>query len=350
MLQLNIEQAADLIAATGHKNTVLLQGEPGIGKSAVLGMLKKRFPEYDVVYFDCATKDLGDIFLPRFETENGTSVVKFSPNADFMVHTGRPAIICFDELGKAMRPVQNALLSALHERRMGGTYFHEKTIVFATTNAASDGVGDLIQAHALGRMCVVHMAKPNAKLWIRWAQDADVSPELLTFVKQTPRCLASYFDGDQKENPYIYHPTKAQTAYVTPRSLFKADAVVKARNTLGPEVTMAGVAGLLGESAARDMVALFGVADELPTRESIIADPEGADLPQQGAAIIFLTFSLLQMVTTETIDKIMIYVMRMPKESQAVFVSQALDNDKISTIAIRNKMFKQWCIDNKRFF
>ena len=49
---LSLREFADAIATVGQDVTIIGQGEPGIGKSAVLKMLAGRFPEHEIAYID----------------------------------------------------------------------------------------------------------------------------------------------------------------------------------------------------------------------------------------------------------------------------------------------------------
>lgn len=349
-IELTLKQAAALILNTGKDGTVLLEGEPGIGKSQLAETLAAALPSHDHVYIDCTTKDLGDFFMPYIDEVNGQKVVRFTPNSQLCVHTGRPAIICFDELGKvAMRSVLNAVLPILHERRVGEFKLHPDTILFATTNLSTDGIGDMIPAHARNRMCVVKVKKPSSDEWLAWAQDNGIAPEIQAFVRQYPQVLASYTDPSQKDNHYIYQPTKQQTAFVTPRSLHKASAVVSKRHLLGPEATMAGLSGWLGEMGARDLSAFLAVADKLPSYEAVLKDPSTAPVPKDAAAVMVLVFGLLAKISADTMDPTMTYINRLPKEAQAVFFDMAINGSK-ANIAVRNAAFKKWAQVNNYLY
>ena len=65
----SLDQAIDLIATIGDTQTVLLQGHMGCGKSSTLKVLQERFPDHHPVYFDCTTKDLGDLSIPSLNTD-----------------------------------------------------------------------------------------------------------------------------------------------------------------------------------------------------------------------------------------------------------------------------------------
>ena len=69
MYALSLDQAEALIKATGHHRTVLLQGHMGTGKSSLLTSLAADpdLSNHVPCYFDCTTKDLGDITLPNIK-------------------------------------------------------------------------------------------------------------------------------------------------------------------------------------------------------------------------------------------------------------------------------------------
>ncbi len=69
MNDLSLEQTADAIAAFGHEQCVLVQGHMGNGKTSILKMLAARFPNHIPCYFNCVTKDLGDLSIPSLNTE-----------------------------------------------------------------------------------------------------------------------------------------------------------------------------------------------------------------------------------------------------------------------------------------
>src|SRR5271155_2081869 len=62
--QLEIDECARLIAITGSKNTIIVEGEPGTGKSSILKILQDMMGDkFEYVYVDCAIKDMGDVSM-----------------------------------------------------------------------------------------------------------------------------------------------------------------------------------------------------------------------------------------------------------------------------------------------
>ena len=362
---LSLNEFANAIATVGSDVTIIGQGEPGIGKSSMLKAVAKRFPDYEVAYIDCTLLDLGDFALPYTELASSggeeIKVTKFAPNARFKFQSGKPVIVMLDEIGKAMKAVKNVLLTLMLEKRIGDMNLPEGSIVFGTTNLATDGVGDSLEAHARNRVCFVTVRKPSAGFgadgsvdndsWGSWALENDIAPEIIAWVKQFPHALESYTDSAQKDNPYIFNPTRAgQSAFVTPRSLEKASHIAKKRSQLGESVTISALAGTIGESAARDMQAFFTVVDKLPTWEAICESPSSAKVPDDAVAKCILVFSAITRVDKDTLPKWLKYADRLDKELQALFARSVVKSSSKQAMAVSNKEFVKWATDNQWLF
>jgi hypothetical protein len=334
----------------GKDVTIIGRGEPGIGKSSMLKVLQHMYPDYEVAYIDCTLLDLGDFALPYTEVVGDMKVTKFAPNARFKMHSGKPVIVMLDEIGKAMKAVKNVLLTLMLEHRVGDNYLPKGSYVFGTSNLTSDGVGDMLEAHARNRICEVKVRKPDYDEWIEWALKNDIAPEVIAWVKQFPHALASYTDPSQKDNPYIFNPTKAgQNAVVTPRSLEKASHIAKQRERLGDSLTISLLSGTIGESASRDMQAFFTVVDKLPTWDAVIANPATAKMPDDTVAKCILVFSAIARVEKETLSKWLTYAKRMDMEWQALFATSVMKSNKQSFV-VQNGDFKDWALKNQWLF
>ena len=346
----SLREFAHGIGTVGGDVTIIGQGEPGIGKSAMLKVLQNVYPDYEIAYIDCTLLDLGDFALPYTEVVGDFKVTKFAPNARFKMHMGKPVIDMLDEIGKAMKAVKNVLLTLMLEQRIGDAYLPKGSIVFGTTNLLSDGVGDMLEAHATNRICKVTVRKPDADEWIEWALNNDIAPEVIAWVKQFPHALMSYTDVSQKENPYIFNPTKAGAgAFVTPRSLEKASHIAKKRANLGDALTISLLSGTIGESASRDMQAFFTVVDKLPTWEAVVANPAIAKMPEDTVAKCIMVFSAIARVNKDTLSKWLTYSKRMDMEWQALFATSVMKSDKQSFV-VMNSDFKDWALQNQWLF
>ena len=209
MYALNLDQIATAIRTGGNKRTILVQGHMGTGKSSLVKMLAADLPTHTPCYFDCTTKDLGDITIPNLaKLDDGTGYVTYLTNEELGAHLNTPIILMVDEYGKANPAVKNAMLRLMLERKIGSYTLHPDSLVFATTN--------------LGGWC-----------------------------KDNPHLFASFEDvKDPEENPYIYHPRDQRTAFVTPRSLEAASDWLKEREAYDDQTLTGLLMGTIGARGA----------------------------------------------------------------------------------------------------
>ena len=144
MYALGLDQIATSILNGGDKRTILVQGHMGTGKSSLLTTLSRDLPKHTPCYFDCTTKDLGDITIPKMNQLDNADYVSYATNEELGAHHKTPIILMIDEYGKANPAVKNALLRVMLERKIGGYELHPDSLVFATTNLGAEGVGDLL--------------------------------------------------------------------------------------------------------------------------------------------------------------------------------------------------------------
>jgi hypothetical protein len=344
-LKINLKQAATLVRNCGSSNTFIMRGQPGVGKSDILKTLKRELPDYLPCYIDVANLDLGDLGMPVIDRES--MVTNYAPNARFGIgkNQSRPVLLMLDELGKASRPVLNMLLPVILEHRLGDVELPTGSIVFATTNLDTDGVGDNIPAHAYNRMTELVINNPTCDEWLEWAADNGVAPEIMAFAKQTPEVFDCYTDLDPKaKNPYIFNPLTGNTrTFCSPRSLAKASNLVQSRDVLGTAFLPA-LSGTVGESAARQMEALVNLSDTLPLFETIIKDPLKTKVPKSDSvgAMFILAFMLAARVDEDTLDAVMTYAERISEtsfEAYALFVTSLASNKAKVGMACRNRKF-----------
>lgn len=355
LFALSLDQIADAIKANGHKRTMLVQGHMGTGKSSLLSTLAKALPNHTPCYFDCTTKDLGDITIPDISRlDNGTGYVTYLTNEELGAHADTPIILMIDEYGKANPAVKNALLRLMLERKIGSYTLHPDSIVFATTNLGAEGVGDLLPPHARNRMTVVTSRKPTSMEWIEWGIQNGVDHTLLSWVKDNPNVMQPFDEvRDPETNPYIYHPQQQRAAFVTPRSLEAASDWLKQRAVLDEQTIKSVLIGTIGERGALDMMAYVALADDLPSLESIKKDPKNAPVPTSAAAVCMVVFRTLANIEKDWIDNWMDYMERLDKEAQGMFAngirSPKFDGKKQSAVMTNGK-FTKWAMANNYMF
>ena len=352
MYNINLDQIGALIKATGHKRTTLVQGHMGTGKSSLLSTLAKELPTHTACYFDCTTKDLGDITLPNIQTADGQGYVTYATNEELGAHIQAPIILMVDEYGKANPSVKLALLRLMLERKIGSYELHPDSIVFATTNLGAEGVGDLLTPHARNRITVVTARKPSNMEWIEWGINNDVDHTMLGWCKDNPQLFLGFEDvKDPEENPYIYHPRSQRAAFVTPRSLEAASDLLKQREFLDDQTVTGALMGTIGDRAAMDLMAFVALSDQLPSLQSIKDDPATAKVPDSAAAVCMVVYRTLASLERDWIDPWMDYLNRLDKEAQGMFAN-GVRAPKYSKqgMVMTNKKFTAWALQNNYLF
>ena len=353
MYALSLDQCVDAIKAVGHLRTLLLEGDIGNGKSSTLPTLAKALPDHIACYFDCTTKDLGDITIPNIaKLDDGTGYVTYLTNEELGAHNHKPIILMVDEFGKANPAVKNALLRLLLERKIGSYTLHPDSIIYATTNKGSEGVGDMLPPHARNRLTVVRVRKSTNLEWIEWGINAGIDHSLLGWCKDNPHLFASFEDiKDPDENPYIFHPKQQRAAFVTPRSLHSASDILHQRHLFDDQTLTAMLMGTIGDRGAMDLMAFVKMSDQLPSLQSIKDDPKTAKVPESAAAVCMVVYRTLASLEQDWLDAWMDYMPRLDSEAQGMFANgvRAPKYSKRS-MAMRNKKFTKWAMDNNHMF
>ena len=353
MYALSLDQIATAIKTGGNKRTILIQGHMGTGKSSLLNALAAELPDHIPCYFDCTTKDLGDITIPNIaKMDEGTGYVTYLTNEELGAHNHKPVLIDVDEYGKANPAVKNALLRLLLERKIGSYTLHPDSIIFATTNLGAEGVDDLLPPHARNRMTVITARKPNNIEWIEWGINNGIDHTLLGWAKDNPQLFASFEDvKDPEENPYIYHPRDQRAAFVTTRSLEAASDWLKSREAYDDQTLTSLLMGTIGDRGAMDLMAFVKLADQLPSLESIKQEPNNAKVPDSAAAVCMVIYRALATIDKDWINAWMDYMQRLDKEAQGMFANgvRAPKYSKQSMV-MTNKKFTDWAMANNYMF
>ena len=347
----SIKELRTLVPLIGSELTPIIQSEPGCGKTSLLSMIREDLGEgYDYIYVDCPVKDMQDIgmVIPNHETKT----LQYYVAELFKLDSPKPKVILLDEFMKSPKLLQVIFTRLMLERMVGDSPLPKGSIVFGTSNNASDGVGDNMLAHAGNRVCIVRMAKPSVNEWLEWASANGISRVVRAWVTMFPRSLASYIDGNQEDNPYIFKPNMSGLSFVSPRSLAKCDVIVKNRDVLGENSTMCGLAGTIGHSAAGDMSAFLSLEKSLADVKDIIKKPDTIDVPTDISAQLMIMFQAVDSLETQDeLSKFMVFVERLPSsEVQAVFFTMMMRNPKSIRLARNNQKIATWATNNHELF
>ena len=344
--EISLQEACDLIVSVGDKVTFLMQGHTGNGKSATLPVIGERLgiPPSRQYYFDCTTKQSGDVSVPKFTTLDGRETLSFIPNSELGFGHNDPVLVMVDELAKGDKGVIRSLCRFLHEGKIGEFSLPPGSRRFATTNLGSEGFGDSLQAYVRNRFCTLKIRKQTNTEWIEnFAIHANIHPIIITAALEYPTMFQSFEDvEDPNTNNYIYHPKRPLPAFVTPRSLHKASDVLRATENLPDSVRTHALMGLVGEAAAFDIMTLTRLDETLPSLREALASPDGCKVPARGVAQVLLCQKLIMGAEVTNFDACMTYIQRLPKEIQAMFGKGVMAIASKREFAVKIKSFTDW--------
>jgi hypothetical protein len=367
---LSASQVVSLVAAVGDKRTVIVEGENGIGKTALFHALRKlpKFADHIAVQpIDCTQLSDGSVWMPDLDRENGVS--RELPNERFGVsafnqlgvNNSKPILVGLDEIAKAPQFIKNVLAPIIYERRVGNLSMPEGSVVVCFTNLSIEGLGDSIQAHLRNRLVFVKMRKPSCDEWVKWATDNGVNPMIIAFVSNEPRVMQSFleyekggmFEGKDlsKDNGFIFNPKSMQLAYATPRSLVAASDILDAGiGVLDDDTLEAALVGTVGATTAEALASFIRFGREICEYSRVIKSPDTAPLSDNPTAQLIQVFQFVTRVADRTeAEAIVKYVWRMRAEMQSIFCNTVATSQRVALFATINE-FGRMLAEHKIFF
>lgn len=345
-LTTSIDETKQLIKSIGTTNTVIVVSEPGVGKSTILEMLKAEMgeDEYDYIYVDCPVKDMMDIAA---SIPNHTSkTLEYYVSSLFKMGNGKKKVIMLDEFMKSPKLMQIIYTRLMLERSVGDEQLPKGSYVFATSNNASDGVGDGMLAHVGNRVCLVNMRKPNHDEWNTWASANGIARPIRAWAAMNTKAFKSYLDPDQQDNPYIFKPSSTNKSFVSPRSLAKCSPIVEKRSEYTENTLTVALAGTAGEAFAKSIAAFISLEGRLTKYEDIIKNPKTISVPDNVSALVMMLFEAIDKLDTQdTLNKYMDFVNRIPQEEiQSIFFTMMMRAKP--KLARYNQEINKWATDN----
>jgi len=322
----SINEVKNMIMYMGDEITHIVMGQPGVGKSSILKMLEEDMgtDDYDFIYVDCPVKDMMDIAasIPNHETKS----LEYYVSSLFKLGNGKKKVIMLDEFMKAPTLLQVIFTRLMLERTVGDAALPDGSIVFGTSNNTTDGVGDAMLDHAGNRVCKVEMRNPFVDEWNEWAAKHGIARPIRAWAAMNPKAFASYLDGDQDDNPYIFKPNQKGRQFVSPRSLAKCDVFVKRKSQITENALAVGLAGTIGEAAAKSMAAFIALESKLTLTSDIIKSPETVTVPDDTSALIMMMLEACDYLKTQDdLNAYMKFVNRIPRgEVQSLFFTMML--------------------------
>tara|TARA_R100001086_G_scaffold229129_2_gene148888 strand:- start:810 stop:1946 length:1137 start_codon:yes stop_codon:yes gene_type:complete len=332
-----LQQIVPLVLASGNKQPIGLIGPVGVGKTQYFkGWFRDMYAEHVGLASDqigfiqerVANRDSAEIAgvaLPSKDADgNLRTTFTVAPLITKIRDTGKEyGIVLIDELMQATADVQKVLADLLDpaERTVGGWAIPDGWIVCFTGNRTSDKSGaSRMLSHLLNR-CVVFEMAFDVNGWAGWAEQNDVNPLAID-------CAMAYAD----EGFFADCVPTEDGPFCTPRSLARAAQHLTAftesdafDGVTVPSFVESLIASNIGAKSAGTLVRHIAMADQVPTADEILADPDGANVPDAtGYQLLAANRAINAAHDADTGEAALAYVVRLRPDLQVSLGSKLL--------------------------
>lgn len=309
-----------------------LRGKPGIGKSDAsiqigenLGLSEDR-----ILIVHVNNHDVVD-FTGVPSVVDGQTI--FNPTAmfyKFREGTGA-GLIVLEELPQSSVHHQTWAAGFILERSTP-TFKLDKDVRFIVT-------GNRVEDRAGARQMLTHLSNRMYELeietslddWCEWAMVHGIPAHGIAFMRLRPNLLND-FDPNRSVNP-------TQRAW--------SQLFTEVPNDLPTDLYMYACTGKVGEGAAAEWVASRDLMSKMPSIDAIRVNPDKIEIPDEPAVKYAIATALSMTTEPEAFERDMVYIARMPKEFQMVYVTDAL---RLHPELQQTKEFIAWAVANKDIF
>lgn len=342
---------------------VFVRGKPAIGKTqtihAFVDQMRKKIPEFQCWQFYAPTMSPMDIqaSAPNYET-NLLQMFNNAALPNVYTQPDAKGVLFLGELPNTDPATSKLLQKYINGEDMSGVLRKPDGVsVVADGNRIEDKSGVQQQGRAfmsrLEQIEVYTDATDNAEFAARHAWH----PSVQLFFKDHPDLIDNYDEVFETSHAARQRSAEAKSAnggglqaeegklgiWANMRSWERISKKEYVADQLGSPITLAEIAGNIGNGPAAKYEAYKKVVAQLPAFELVMGDPAGAPMPKQldetyqMAVIVALKCEEKQMPQVKT------YAERMPLEMQAV-VLRSLAMRKGFNLAATSA-YKQWIMN-----
>jgi len=308
-------------ACLGSGLVPFIQSSPGMGKSSIVRSIAN---DYSLQLIDhrlstSAPEDFTGI--PQFKGDKATFIpFDLFPLANDSLPQGKKGWLLFlDEFNSAPRNIQAAAYKLILDRQIGQHQLHENVYIVCAGNKATDKAITTELSTAMTSRLVHLTLEVSAKDWInKVAIPLGFSNEVIAYISAFPERLV---DFDPNKN------TQEKT-FCCPRTWEFVDRLVQSVGT--HEDYLPVYCGAISSGVALEFIQYCKVFNELPTRESIIANPMTTSIPEDKPKCYALIVSLAQHAERNAPENVSVFkfIDRLSTDLRILFYRMLVLKDK----------------------
>lgn len=284
-----LKQTLTALYKAGEKRAVCIEGPPGGGKTEVVKQVgsELKVPVVELHMPTMLVEDFGILFP---NSDAGATTLDYRLPYWFPRDGDAPdeGVLLFDDRNQAGGDLQKVLANICQARALHGVKMPPGWMVVSTGNRQQDAAGsNRVLSHLRNRETVLEL-ETHLDDWRAWALDAEVKPEIMSFISHRPELLHK-FDPKQSANP-------------TPRSWVEG---VNSMLGVVPEgAEMECFAGAVGEGAAADFVGFLRISRELTDPDEFLKNPTKKGLPDSPIAMYAMVGAIAYRANKKTFNNV----------------------------------------------
>jgi len=330
---------------------VYLRSGPGVGKTTVMsdapGILSKLLnKKMGLVVINGSLLNPPDsigYLIPQYMQDGSAPRSIYTLPFWFVTKEGKllteydGGIIIVDDVSQADVDVKKALGEAALTGRLGPHEIPKGWVLWMTGNRVGDRSGSTKELDNLINRRFEVEVEPHFPSFRDYAERNNVLPITIAFAENNQHIV------------FADTVPEVQGPWCTPRSTVEWDRYLqlagKYNNNVLPDdpIIIEECAGQIGIAAASQYFNTLRLDREMPKFETIVASPRSVKVPERPDACMLVCYNLAYQVKPETIEPVLVYVERMPKEFAVSFANSAVKRKPLLT---QVPAFRKWVQQN----
>ena len=310
---------------SGVTRPIHIESSPGVGKTEIVRQVAVELGVgFKVIHAPLLQPE--DYGFPVIGADRTTvdfvvSTDKFPMENSDCEETG---IFLIDELPQADTSAQKILRNLIQEREIHGKKLKKGWTIVSTGNRVEDRSGaNRLLSHLSNVLTRIDL-EPSLDDWTAWALENDVRPEVIAFCRFKTELL-NKFDAQASTSP-------------TPRAW--SQGVSESMRSTPTELERETFKGDVGDGAAAEFCGFLRLYRNLPSIDSILLSPLGAELPQDASTKFAIATSLAHRATEKNFSRLVEYMSRIGEKEFLILFSR--DAIKLCPKIQATKEFIAW--------
>ena len=317
---------------------VLLEGDPGLGKTATMHQIKEAL-NIDLLIFSLAQYDPAEVAGWVVSTDDGMTRLRpdwfpvNTPEMQAKADAGQiVGAVFIDEIKNATVAGMNLAAQFVDEFRIGKHHLPDGWVIVAASNKDSNRAGtNRMPTHLRDRFMTVEV-EADVDDFVAYANANDFDPLITGFIRSRPELL-SKFERDALACP-------------SPRGWDKTNTILSWG--LDPVLELAAIGCQIGEGVAAEFAGYRRIAGSVVEPREVFASPSTARVPEDPAACYAVASALAFHANLDNFGAILTYLSRFTyREFAVVCVKDACArNPELKTSPKTRPALKDFLVKN----